>query len=148
MRKPLVCSLPCASAGLFVLTVCMQRRLVTGPVDINERRRRELYRGVWACLPKNFWKFESLKWPFPAFWDKFRTRLISVNFAFVKKKISKKRGGGGGTGPLPPLDPPLSAAFVKGRHSANPFTGNWDWTLQISRVLIIFCSSFNCNQGK
>ena len=59
-------------------------------------------------------------------------RQISYSFniselRFCKKKISKKRGGGGGgggTGPLPPLDPPLSAAFVKGRHSANPFTDN------------------------
>ena len=31
-----------------------------------------------ACSPRNIRKFESLKWPFPAIWDKFRTRLILI----------------------------------------------------------------------
>ena len=63
--------------------------------------------------PRKFWKFESLKWPFPAFWDKFRTRLI-LTFAskirFCKKKKFKKWGGGGG-GHRPP-GPPFGSTIA------------------------------------
>ena len=55
----------------------------------NERRRCELSRVSGSMPPPgNFWKFESPKWPFPAFWDKFHTHLI-LNFAFVKRKSKK-----------------------------------------------------------
>ena len=72
----------------------------------NERLRRKLSRRVRGHAPlRNFLKFESLKWPFPAFRDKFRTRLILIfasKLRFCLKKISKRGegwGGGGGRGP-------------------------------------------------
>ena len=46
--------------------------------DSNKCRRRKLSRGLGACFPNNLWKFESLKWPLPECWEKFRTRLILI----------------------------------------------------------------------
>ena len=62
-----------------------------------------------APPPRKFWKFESLKWPFPAFCYKFRTCLILIfasKLRFCKKK--KFRKGGRGAQPSPP--PPFGSA--------------------------------------
>ena len=71
----------------------------------DERRWRELSRGVWGHAPHKFLKkFESLKWPLPAFCDNFRTRLILIfasKLRFCKKKIQKWGWA------QVPLDPPL-----------------------------------------
>ena len=39
--------------------------------------------------PRKFWKFQSLKWQFLAFWDKFRTRLIEYVTFLLKNKNPK-----------------------------------------------------------
>ena len=72
-------------------------------------RRREFFRGVWGhASPEMFENLEeSLKWPFPAFWDTFRTRLILIfasKLRFCKKtqNKTKKKSKKGGQGPQPP----------------------------------------------
>ena len=59
--------------------------------------------------PQKFFKFESLKWPFPAFRDKFRTCLILIFASKLRFCLKKyiKRGRGAEAPQVPPLDPPL-----------------------------------------
>ena len=81
------------------------RILKRGGGCTNEHRRRERFRrGLGVCSPRHFWKFESLKWAFPAFWDKFCALLVLI-FAsklHLCKKINPKRGGTGPPCPPPP----------------------------------------------
>ena len=58
--------------------------------------------GPEVMPPRNFLRFKSLKWPFPALWDKLRTHLILIFASKLRFWKKNPKMGGDHRPPAPP----------------------------------------------